>query len=67
MCNKLRPTFWCDSLEVFSLSFSSAGKDQFLTGINFFKTTYTVLANHQEVAGGKNCCLLLLEAVNFTG
>ena len=26
-----------------------------------------VLVNHQEVAGGKNCCLLLLEAVNFTG
>jgi len=50
---------------VFSLSFSSAGKGQFLTGI--FKTTYIVLVNHQEVAGSKKCCLLLLdfEAVNF--
>ena len=33
----------------------------------FFKTTYIVLVNHQEVTGGKNCCLLLLEAVNITG
>ena len=33
----------------------------------FFKTTYIVLVNHQEVAGGKNCCLLLLEEVNFNG
>ena len=60
MYNKLRSTFWCDSLAMFSLSFSSAGKEQFLTGINFFKTTNTVLVNHQEVADGKNCCLLLL-------
>ena len=47
------------------LSLRSAGKGQFLTGI--FKTTYIVLVNLQEVAGGKNCCLLLLEVVNFTG
>ena len=33
----------------------------------FFKTTYIVLVNLQEVAGGKNRLLLLLEAVNFTG
>ena len=42
---------------LFSLSFSSAGKGQFLTSINFFKTTYIDLVNHQEIAGGKNCCL----------
>ena len=51
-------------MSVFSLRFSSAGKGQFLTSI--FKTTYVVLVNLQEVAGPKNCCLLLLEAVNFT-
>ena len=45
---------------VFSLSFSLAAKGQFLTGINFFKQVNVVLVNHQEVAGGKNCCLLLL-------
>ena len=50
---------------VFSLSLSSAGKEQFWRV--FFKTTYIVLVNRQEVAGGKNYCLLLLEAVNFTG
>ena len=27
----------------------------------------SILRLHQEVAGGKNCCLLLLEALNFTG
>ena len=40
---------------VFSLSFSSAGKGQFLTGI--FLKQHIVLANLQEVAGRKNCCL----------
>jgi len=49
---------------VFSLSFSSAGKRQFLTGI--FKTTYIVSVNLQEVAGGKKFLELLLEAVNFS-
>ena len=49
----------------FSLSFSLAGKGQLRTSI--FKTTYIVLVNLQEVAGSKNCSLLLLEAVNFTG
>jgi len=33
----------------------------------FFKTTYIVLVNLQEVAGGKKFSELLLEAVNFTG
>ena len=32
-----------------------------------FKTTYIVLVNLQEVAGGKKFLELLLEAVNFTG
>ena len=51
---------------VFSLSFSSAGiRDN--SWMVFFKTTYIVLVNLQEVAGGKNRLLLLLEAVNFTG
>ena len=53
--------------KVSSLSFSSAGKGQFLTGITiFFETTYIVLVNLQEVSGSKSCCLLLLEVVNFT-
>ena len=50
---------------MFSLSFSSAGKGQFLPLL--FKTTYIVLVNLQEVAGGKKFLALLLEAVNFTG
>ena len=33
----------------------------------FFKTTCIVWVNLQEVAGGKNRLLLLLEAVKFTG
>ena len=32
----------------------------------FFKTTYIVLVNLQEVASGKKFLELLLEAVNFT-
>ena len=53
------------SFSVFSLCFSSAGKGQFLIGI--FKTTYIVLVNLQEVAGGKKFLKLLLGAVKFTG
>ena len=40
------------SNSVFSLSFSSAGKGRFLEPV-WFKRTYMVLANLQEVAGGK--------------
>ena len=62
-----RPLRACKLLmnSVFSLSFSSAGKGQFLTG-SFLKQLIWFLVNLQEVAGGKNYFLLLLEAVNFT-
>ena len=50
---------------VFSLSLRSAGIGDNSWPV-FFKTTYIVLVNLQEVAGGKNRLLLLLEAVNFT-
>ena len=50
---------------MFSVSFSSAGKGQFL--FFFLTTLYIVLVNLQEVAGGKEFLELLLEAVNFTG
>ena len=52
-------------MAVFSLSFSSAGKGQLLTGI-FLKQLVIVLVNLQEVAGSKRFLELLLEAVNFT-
>ena len=57
---------FCKHYAVSFLSFSSVCKGQFLTGINFFKQSYIVLVNLQEVAGGKKFLELLLEAINFT-
>ena len=53
---------FCKHYAVSFLSFSSVCKGQFLTGINFFKQSYIVLVNLQEVAGGKKFLELLLEA-----
>ena len=56
---KVQISTWTDiECSMVSLSFSSAGKGQFLSGI------YVVLVNLEEVAGSKNCCF---RQENFTG